>query len=104
MHRFLSVCGKNAWKLIHISQTVRPRITKFGQNMEADNPYSVCFVHSQRQVASFFFICVCLSVCLSVKIKWVKPSLKVILKDGLSPTSSCIFILKIGIHFENTIH
>ncbi len=38
MHRFLSVCGKNAWILIHISETVWPRVTKFGKGMEVDDP------------------------------------------------------------------
>ena len=34
----LSVCEKNAWKLIHISETVRPRVTKFGKGMDVDDP------------------------------------------------------------------
>ncbi len=38
MHHFLCVCEKNAWKLIHISETVGPRVTKFGKGMDVDDP------------------------------------------------------------------
>ncbi len=38
MHHILSVCEKNAWKLIHISKTVGPRVTKFGKGMDVDDP------------------------------------------------------------------
>ncbi len=34
----LSVCGKNARRSIHISETRWPTITKFGHKMEKDNP------------------------------------------------------------------
>ncbi len=34
----LSVCEKNTWKLMHISETVGPRVTTFGKAMGVDDP------------------------------------------------------------------
>ncbi len=37
MHHFLSVCEKNDWILIHISETILPRVTRFGQGMDVND-------------------------------------------------------------------
>ena len=115
MNRFLSVCEKNDWILIHISETIQPRVTKFGQGMDFDDlivdlegqgDRSKVTRSKKHDLSSRLAV---LQVILEVKghicqgqrsrgsrlkVTWVKISLKItLLAGGLTSTSSC-FILQ----------